>query len=435
MANINWVDKKGQARTYGTMYGSGGQTSNPDGSGAISKTSRSRSGGKHSLAAYLAYSKAGAIPSNVLTDYTMFCSNPTDLRSRPLAGTYYGLDGKITTAAYYANGPYGLYWDGSVPSLDVSSSSILQLRADATQKAKLKAVGMEVNLAQMVAEFGQTRKLVADTAITIAKAIREVRRGRPFEALNQLARASNRPKKTKTKKRGPLAPFDNPRQSMNQVAAERWLALQYGVLPLISDVYGSVDALVNTLVGRSLRFYVRANSSNSVSSAISQSTYDYPSPLLGVGSQDTQYRASAGYLCEVSNAELQTLNKLGLDNPVLLIWELLPFSFVVDWFFKVGDVLEASCAFRGVTVRDKWNSLLVTQNGFVEYKPTVKGVNGGTGTTRWNQRYYNRLNYAVDPPFNLQRGSGFNLTRVGNALALLQVTMGFGIPRRTPKAS
>lgn len=435
MANINWTNSSGQSRTYGTMYGSGGGTSSYDGAGVVVKTSRSRSGGKHSLAAYRAYKDSGAIPSNVLTDHWKSCRSPTDMRSRALQGTYYGLDGKPTSAAYFALGPYGLYWDGNPPSLDVSSALVQSLRADATQKAKLRAIDMEINVAQFVAEFGQTRKLVADTAIVIARAMRDVRRGKPLDAVNRLARASNRPKKTKTRKRGDLSPFPNPNDTMKQVVAERWLAIQYGVLPLVSDVYGSVDALVNTLVGRAIRFYVKASSSTSVSSTLSQSTYDYPSPLLGVGTVDTQYQAKAGFLCEVTNTELQTLSKLGLDNPALLAWELVPFSFVVDWFFKVGDMLEASSAFRGVTVRDKWNSLLVTQNGFVNYKPTMQSVNGGTGTTVFSQRYYNRLNYVVDPPFNLQRGSGFNLTRVGNALALLQVTFGLGIPRRTPKAS
>lgn len=434
MPNINWSDSRGMARTYGTMYGSGGGTSAPDGTGVIVKTSRTRSGGKHSRAAYLAYKEAGAIPSNVLTDHQKYCKSPVDLRSRTQPGVWYGLDGKKTTGTYYALGPYGAYWDGNPPPLNVSSSMVLSLRADATQKAKLKAVDMEINVAQFVAEFGQTRKLVADTAIVLAKAFRDVRRGQPLNAVQRLARARRTLQKRVSRRKGPLESFDNPKETISQVVAERWLALQYGAFPLLSDVYGACEALANTLVGRPIHFYVKASSSTQVTETTGSSLYDYPSPLLATETRVTQYRSSAGFLCKVTNPELQTLSKLGLDNPALLVWELVPFSFVVDWFFKVGDMLEASSAFRGVTVLDKWNSLLVTQNGNVNYKPTLISTNGGRGATIYSQRYYNRVNYVVDPPFNLQRGSGFNLTRVGNALALLQVTFGFGIPRRTPKA-
>jgi hypothetical protein len=34
------------------------------------------------------------------------------------------------------------------------------------------------------------------------------------------------------------------------------------------------------------------------------------------------------------------IGAFGLNNPVKAVWELLPFSFVVDWFFKISDHLD-----------------------------------------------------------------------------------------------
>jgi hypothetical protein len=46
------------------------------------------------------------------------------------------------------------------------------------------------------------------------------------------------------------------------------------------------------------------------------------------------------------------LAQTGFTNPVNLAWELLPFSFVVDWFLPIGPYLEALSAFDGLTLLD-----------------------------------------------------------------------------------
>jgi len=38
---------------------------------------------------------------------------------------------------------------------------------------------------------------------------------------------------------------------------------------------------------------------------------------------------------------------LGITNPLLIGWELVPFSFVVDWFLPVGNWLESVDAMLG----------------------------------------------------------------------------------------
>jgi hypothetical protein len=47
------------------------------------------------------------------------------------------------------------------------------------------------------------------------------------------------------------------------------------------------------------------------------------------------------------NAGLATLSQLGLINPAVIVWERLPYSFVVDWFAPVGSWLNALTAAAG----------------------------------------------------------------------------------------
>lgn len=51
---------------------------------------------------------------------------------------------------------------------------------------------------------------------------------------------------------------------------------------------------------------------------------------------------------KVENRTLASLNSLGLVNPLSLAWELLPMSFVVDWFIPIGGFLRQLTAPLGL---------------------------------------------------------------------------------------
>jgi hypothetical protein len=52
---------------------------------------------------------------------------------------------------------------------------------------------------------------------------------------------------------------------------------------------------------------------------------------------------------KVDDANLVLLNSLGLLNPLQVAWELVPFSFVVDWILPIGSFLEAATGTIGTT--------------------------------------------------------------------------------------
>lgn len=56
--------------------------------------------------------------------------------------------------------------------------------------------------------------------------------------------------------------------------------------------------------------------------------------------------------------DLDTLRRLGLLNPALVLWERKPLSFVFDWFLSVGNCLEAAGALVGVDVEHCMYSVL-----------------------------------------------------------------------------
>jgi hypothetical protein len=53
---------------------------------------------------------------------------------------------------------------------------------------------------------------------------------------------------------------------------------------------------------------------------------------------------------------------MGLTNPASWVWEAIPFSFVVDWFANVGQVLGSITDLYGVILVNPSTTLLQTSN-------------------------------------------------------------------------
>lgn len=107
--------------------------------------------------------------------------------------------------------------------------------------------------------------------------------------------------------------------------ASQWLAFQYGWLPLMSDIHEGVLAIGKMRQEFEMTVRVRASSKD----------------VYHPANQRLDCERTAGVsrkyvLKEPPSANLQ----LGLIDPLSVAWELVPFSFVVDWFLPVGSFLE-----------------------------------------------------------------------------------------------
>lgn len=116
----------------------------------------------------------------------------------------------------------------------------------------------------------------------------------------------------------------------------KWLEYRYGWMPLVHSIYDLVDALRKQRVsswvyleGRSGRKEQRIDIVGSTSSISN------PRKRLKV---DGSYRAKLG-----ANFSLPTgyeFSDFTSLNPLLIAWELVPFSFIADWFVGIGQCLE-----------------------------------------------------------------------------------------------
>lgn len=119
-----------------------------------------------------------------------------------------------------------------------------------------------------------------------------------------------------------------------------WLQLRYGILPFVRDVKSIVEG-VNAPVGKR-RITTRASlETNKFKSWVAdtgtwQATYRVFTNIQIVERFEVRAMSLDEYTADVqSNVGLSTKGLLTVP------WELIPYSFVADWFLNVGDYINA----------------------------------------------------------------------------------------------
>jgi hypothetical protein len=215
-------------------------------------------------------------------------------------------------ARYYLGNLQGYnYW--SIQGIPQFSDVFSNNKSIALQQKLLSKVrGHDFNMAVAVAEGSETVKMIVAAIGSVSGCIRDLKKGN-FESAARRFGITKHTSKMSTKD-----------------IAGRWLELQYGWLPLLSDVYEASRAFeVLTKSPRKSRVIV--STSKEVEFDGSQS----PSLYTGLG----QAKASRRIIFEMTE-KMGTARQLGLSDPLTVAWEIIPYSFVIDWFLPVGSYLQ-----------------------------------------------------------------------------------------------
>ena len=231
----------------------------------------------------------------------------------------------------------------SNPVLNLTANDQLKLLG----KLRDKLSGSDFNMSVFLGEGHQTLKMIGDTAIKIAKSLRHLRKGDLAGTARSLLEGTSR---------APIKPYKQMRPFKPTAAAmsSHWLELQYGWLPLLKDVEAGAEALAYQLSTPAQQTYRMSVRRETFSQRIVQA---YPATPYKYASTANATRVTRRSLKVIVSEHPSLMATLGITNPELVAWELLPFSFVADWFIPIGSYLEAraitSCIVARYVTSDK----------------------------------------------------------------------------------
>lgn len=275
------------------------------------------------------------------------------------------------------------------PGPYLESSAVKSALRRCEQKAYGKLIDKVKTLEQGWGETLATRKqaysMMLHRISTLTTAARRLRRG-DIPGFCRALGTTERRSRTRLKK-----------------AADTWLEYHFGWEPLLGDIYTACKiSQADFPVGRT-----RAKAEEEVVTSLrAGNNYD-----ANVGRVSVLLQGDY----TVENPDKYLLNQLGIINPVGLAWELVPFSFVVDWFVPIGQFFGSLTDFYGIKREREFTTRFVTVNSTwgVYYRSDLWQDCAGIGIKEERTLGVN----APKPTFKLYRG--FSPARGATAIALL----------------
>jgi len=282
----------------------------------------------------------------------------------------------------------------------------------ASNKAYAKFIDQMKDTAQNannILEAGQSVGQILSHVSSIASSIHAIRRGDVAGAAKALGVSIDAKGANKIKRRA-------------KQAADRWLELHFGWVPLVQDIGSSIDILQGT--GKSSTSLVRqktgagfsGNSYSTSGSGINWPYYDDVHDSLN-WSGGAVMRGMVG----VENPNVAIANQMGFVNPLSVAWEAVPFSFVADWFSNVGQCLSAMTDFWGYQLHNGSTSVLSTT--VRNYGFTRRGLSDSFlfKQETYSVKYVSMTRTAgiVSPVFKFSLPKAISPTRGATAISLL----------------
>jgi hypothetical protein len=203
----------------------------------------------------------------------------------------------------------------------------------------------------------------------------------------------------------------NPTARGGRDLAALWLELQYGWKPLLSSIHDNAALLRKGFQTSPKEFKAKSTKSTS-----------YDEDIVLADGTRVVWKCHGGtkvqYLSSVRDPGLTALDTFGLINPLEIAWELLPFSFVLDWFVPVGNILESLTATAGLDFVDGFVSDFHQADVTFTRGEAVLHMAYMSFERVWLPGYLLPELYGKANPFSTEHGL--------NALALLRQLIGNG---------
>lgn len=283
-------------------------------------------------------------PASLLTNLTGYSSG----RSEHIARNYTVpppiplYPGTVYTTSAPAQGAIGDAVGTGLLTADDIASLVRNVDAKLLQRIK----GMDWNAGASAGEAGETVGFIANTARDVFDYYKAARKG-DFLALSNLyhnrdARGKRRP------------PFP-------ERIGNRYLAFRFAVRPLCQDLDNAMAAIHRSGVKPFVRL-VTASAETTKSEFVKEPDWQ-GNPAFPITYQATDtLKIKRGAYFSV-DPDVERWKSYGFTNLASVVWELTPYSFMVDRILPIGQFIDSLDAAFGVSLISDWRSQKRTSVG------------------------------------------------------------------------
>lgn len=248
-----------------------------------------------------------------------------------------------------------------------------------------------------LAEMPKSLSMVAERAVSLRRAWVQLRRGN----VRGFCKALDITPKRKHRK----GRYGSSAVGMaHSQASSIMLEYHFGWRPFVQDMYDGVNTVCSPLPGGA----VSGSGFQSWSWKIGGK---YPRDLVG------GYFVKQGAHIYVVNPNLYLLQQLGIANPLSIAWEVVPFSFLVDYVFDIGTALGGLTDLFGCSVLHPFHTIYFRGRGRIGWQYTNGKIYYNQGSYHYVAR---RLGLSKPSPNIAFRANiGTSMTRAATAVSLL----------------
>lgn len=233
----------------------------------------------------------------------------------------------------------GSYLSSDLPSFPADKQNAMINRL----YSKIRDV--DFNALVSIAEGARALDMIGDRAYQLYKAYSAARRFDVAGLSQALGIGRTKGRKVPTfdlslisKTRPPRVPRLNPEKA--KALSDLWLEYQYGWRPLIADIFNAAEDLPKAYSNKDLKVDVRVRGSHETRNSVPNARFvGIPTSSIGLWLTDNCVAIKRIQYVARIHGSIRVAETTGVLNPASVAWELVPFSFIVDWILPIGDYI------------------------------------------------------------------------------------------------